>query len=182
MTMLILFLLPLVALGAGFGVVLWRLLHPAAVSGLDAAGRRLAARPAVDRYRPMGRLLAEDDFRFLASQSSGCPRLATRLRRQRIRVLRLYLRQMRAEFARVYGLARLLAPTSQDPAFAGRVLSLALTFSGLWVAMQVVCALGWLGPLRVHIAGLVTALDGLTEAVQASLPSPEPPLAFAARM
>ncbi len=182
MTTLLLLLSLLAVLCAGFVLALWRLLHPAAGSGPYAPGWGLWARPAAQRYRPVGRLLSDEDFAFVAAQSAGSCRLARRLRRQRLRILRLFLKQMRGDFARVYGLARMLAPTSQDPAFASRILVLAVQFSVLWVAVDLVSLVGWLGPVRGRLTGLVTALDRLSEAVRASLPPSQTSLALAPRM
>jgi hypothetical protein len=53
---------------------------------------------SVDRYRPMYRLLDEDDIRFLRSQPGSTPALVKRLRRQRCRVFRSYLRSLERDF------------------------------------------------------------------------------------
>jgi len=52
----------------------------------------------LDRYRPMFRLLADDDIRFLRSQPGATPALVKRLRRQRYQVFRGYLRSLENDF------------------------------------------------------------------------------------
>jgi hypothetical protein len=51
-----------------------------------------------DRYRPMFRLLAEDDFRFLCSQPGGSQALIDSLRRQRAIIFHGYLRCLERDF------------------------------------------------------------------------------------
>jgi hypothetical protein len=53
---------------------------------------------SADRYRPMFRLLADDDFRFLRSQPGGKRSLINGLRRQRTRIFQGYLRCLERDF------------------------------------------------------------------------------------
>jgi len=53
---------------------------------------------SADRYRPMYRLLDEDDIRFLRSQPGATPALVNRLRRQRCQLFRGYLRSLERDF------------------------------------------------------------------------------------
>ncbi len=52
----------------------------------------------VDRYRPMFRLLEEDDIRFLSTQPGATPALVKRLRRQRYQVFQGYLSALQGDF------------------------------------------------------------------------------------
>lgn len=158
------------ALGAILGLTLWRLLRPAGSDLHSAPLDEILAprRGAREIYRPMTRLFAEEDF-ALVSALARRPGLAKRLRRHRVRVLSLYLKQLRGDFQRVYALARLLAPHSLDPDFATQTLLQGLRFATLFLALQVCCALGWPAPLRIETAGLVTALDRLREGARLSL-------------
>ena len=56
---------------------------------------------APGKYRPMERLLQEEDFRFLSSQPGFSARLGRRFRSQRRRVFRAYLRSLSMDFGRV---------------------------------------------------------------------------------
>jgi hypothetical protein len=168
MTTLWILLSVLLLLGAGLGVVLWRLLDPGPGSGPEMSEEWSAAGASVEaRYRPLQRLFAAEDFDFLVSRPRAAELLA-RLRRQRKRVMRLFLRELRNDFLRVYSAARLLAPISADPDFAGRLLWQGIQFHGTWLALHALCTVGWIGPARVETTALVTALERLHEAVRLS--------------
>jgi hypothetical protein len=68
---------------------------------------------SVDRYRPMYRLLADDDIRFLSTQPGATPALVKRLRRQRYQVFRGYLRGLQCDFRQACDALLLLAMHSQ---------------------------------------------------------------------
>lgn len=68
----------------------------------------------VDRYRPMFRLLDDDDVRFLRSQPGATPAMVKRLRRQRCQVFRGYLRSLERDFALVYEALMLIMVHSQS--------------------------------------------------------------------
>lgn len=53
---------------------------------------------SVERYRPMLRLLGDEDFRFLRSQPGVTPALVCRLRKRRGQVFRGYLRSLEHDF------------------------------------------------------------------------------------
>lgn len=54
------------------------------------------------KYRPMMRLLAEDDYEFLALQPGYQAQLAKQLRAERRKIFRAYLRNLTADFERLY--------------------------------------------------------------------------------
>lgn len=176
MTTLWMLLALVLALGAGLGMILRRILRPAASDPNSTLPGELLSpsRCARKTYQPMNRLMAEADFAFVASQAGCNPDLVTRLRRQRVRVLRLYLKQLRGDFERVYRLARRLAPGSLDPEFASRITLQALRFQALWMGLQARCALGWFVPLRVETATLVSALEHLREVARVSVLAAQP--------
>ncbi|MBI3665619.1 MAG: hypothetical protein HY236_05230 [Acidobacteria bacterium] len=183
MTTLMLLLGAVLALGVGVGLTLRRLYRPAASPGVASAHEltlALTCSPQ-ETYRPMSRLFAEQDFAFLAGQPGSGTGLVKRLRRQRRGALRLYLREMRADFQRLYALCRLLARNSKDPSFATLVTQQALSFYSLFLILQLRCALGWFLHVRVDTVDLVTAFDRLAQAARASLPlAPESSLAVGA--
>ena len=166
----------ILALGVGFGCMVARMLRP---TGADPTSTALLewltpGRSAVEVYRPMTRLFAEEDFAVLTSLHERGRKLRTRLRRQRVRVLRLYLRELRADFRRIHGLARSLAPASRDPDFAYRITLQALRFHGLCALTEVRCSLGWLAPVRIDASGLLGSLDRVREAARLSLAAVQP--------
>lgn len=61
------------------------------------------------KYRPMVRLLNEEDFLFLRSQPGYEPGIEKRLRRSRARIYARYLQMLRKDFARLCKAGRALA-------------------------------------------------------------------------
>lgn len=68
---------------------------------------------SVDRYRPMLRLLDENDLKFMRSQPGFTPRMEAKLRAQRCQILRGYLRGLETDFRRVCTAVKLLMLQSQ---------------------------------------------------------------------
>src|SRR5579871_527953 len=63
---------------------------------------------SVSRYRPMERLLCEDDYRFLASQPGFDPRALRRMRSERRKIFRGYLACLSRDFSLVGAALRLM--------------------------------------------------------------------------
>src|SRR5262245_16680081 len=63
---------------------------------------------SLEKYRPMERLLQEDDFRFLAAQPGFSPQLGRRFRTERRKIFRGYLRNLRRDFRRLSAAFRIL--------------------------------------------------------------------------
>ena len=182
--MMTLMLLLGVILGVGLAAALtmWRLLRPHTAVGMPPAELEAlaAGRSVLESYQPMSRLFAEEDFAFVAAHPGASRREGQQLRRRRRRILRLYLRDVRRDFERLYAFCRLLAPKSQDPGFASLITQQALAFYGLWMVLQVRCSLGWFLHVRVDTVDLVGALDRLREAARATALALAPRPALAA--
>jgi hypothetical protein len=138
----------------------------------------IAAMP-VERYRPMLRLLRDEDLRFLRGQPGATPGLVSRLRIQRYRTFQGYLRNLRADFQRasrvLWFLGRRpgLRPGSQGPGLWGLTIRNRLIFTArLW---QVRCRLPLYrcGLASVDATRLVTLFDGTWSALRALEPSPQ---------
>jgi hypothetical protein len=69
---------------------------------------------SVDRYGPMLRLLANDDFSFLRAQPGATPALVKRLRYQRYQVFRGYLTGLQCDFSLACEALMRLAMQSQS--------------------------------------------------------------------
>ncbi len=80
---------------------------------------------SLDAYRPMQRLLDENDYVFLQSQPGFQPRIARELRSERKRIFRVYLHEMIGDFNRMLGVARLMVVYSKqdNPELARAVAS-----------------------------------------------------------
>src|SRR5271166_3889725 len=57
-------------------------------------------------YEPMTRLLADEDFQFLAAQPGYRPEIGAKFRRERTRIFRMYLRELARDFHRLHAEAR----------------------------------------------------------------------------
>lgn len=113
------------------------------------------------RYRPMQRLLDDEDFAFLASQP-GCNRpMLRRMRAQRRRIFRGYLGCLARDFGRVCAALRLLMVYSNhDRAdLAGIVYKQQALFALGMLSAQWQLALNACGLGSVDVRGLVRAME-----------------------
>jgi len=69
---------------------------------------------SLESYRPMERLFNESDYRFLAEQPGYNPGIAKKLRIERQRIFRGYLRQLIGDFHRLVHVANLMMVYSGD--------------------------------------------------------------------
>jgi hypothetical protein len=68
---------------------------------------------SLDRYQPMGRLLAEEDLLFLKAQPGYQHAMGVRWKRERRRLFRLYLRELKGDFRRLHAHTRALIARSE---------------------------------------------------------------------
>jgi hypothetical protein len=157
----------------GVGLARQLLASRSATSKLADSESFSRATAHLDRYHVMGRLFAQSDLAFVHAHACYGPQTLGRLRRQRRRICRLYLREIRADFARIWSLCRLLTPYVKDPEFSTALLRELVTFYTLY-------SLLWLGTLRdstahnlLDVDAIVGALTRLREAAQQALLSAE---------
>lgn len=115
---------------------------------------------SVERYRVMERLLSKEDFDFLKSQQGYHPSLEQRLRRDRHRIFRSYLKTLRQDFRRLESvLLLLMTAAGQDrPDLAQGLIRRRLLFH--WAVLMV----QWrLLLFRLGVTGSVDALRLLGE-------------------
>jgi hypothetical protein len=146
-----------------------------------AAVRRLLPCPpdwtsdfSVDRYRPMFRLMADEDIRFLRSQPGSTPALVKRLRRQRYRVFCGYLHSLELDFHQAFDALVLVMVHSQadrrDIVRALMVSRLKFVF-GVWRVRARLFLYRWnLG--HEPVARLVSLFEGLQLELLALVPTP----------
>lgn len=113
------------------------------------------------RYRPMIRLLAEDDFTFLASQPGYRPEIGTKLLRERRRIFRMYLNELGRDFHRLHAEARALLADSpeQHPELVGLLLRQQLIFWRAMAGIELRLAPRAAGLGHMHARGLVEAIE-----------------------
>ncbi len=125
------------------------------------------------RYRPMERLLSEEDERFLASQP-GCDRkMVRRLRSERRRLFRGYLASLSADFSRVGAALRLIMThAAQDrPDLAGILYKQQFLFAFGILRVRWHLALHAWGLGNVDVSGLVGAMEAMRLELRQMIPA-----------
>jgi hypothetical protein len=118
---------------------------------------------SLDRYQPMGRLMAEEDLVFLKSQPGYRAEMGERWKRERRRIFRLYLAELKADFRRLHTHAReLVAGSEADSAALVEVLmKQQFTFVMATTSLEFRLALQRIGVGRVDITPLIELLDAM---------------------
>ncbi len=133
----------------------------------ECARRRRRSRPdpecLLERYQPMARLLSSEDAEFLR-QNTSCPKIAARWERSRRRIVRLYLRELAADFHRLHAKARVLVAEAPEQ-YAGLVPILFKQQFVFWRTLVMIEARLALGGLNVP-QGSVEKLIGAIEEMQ----------------
>ena len=147
-----------VATAVGFGLLFKRMLFRDRVPDFDP---EWLENFSVSKYRPMERLLSEEDFEFLVSQEGYEPKIGKRLRSERRKIFRRYLRLIRRDFQRLEAAVRLFMVDSAEdqPELAKALLKQRLYFTCAIWSVEVRLTLHWLGIGTVDIRQLVGALD-----------------------
>ncbi len=120
-------------------------------------------------YKPVGRLLKDGDFAYLADEQD----LAERLRQTRNKTLRLYLQQLRHDYVETWRVCKLLAPISADPAFAAELSKQYWRFHCAYAGIQVQCLLPALGVDSAPADALVRTLSEVRQQARALLEASE---------
>lgn len=149
----LLFTVTFVALAYHFGHVP----RQAALGDLDAL-----CGSEIDRYAHVRRVLAPEDFHFLAGSRRGAP-LVPRFRQQRLRVLSQYVGQMREEFYSLVAIGSLFAaaPTGQSERLAERIALARVRFELLALRTRLLITLNSLLPLPLNVSPLLQAIGSL---------------------
>ena len=90
------------------------------------------------QFGPLERLMLQQD----EALPQECDAPARKLDSRQRRVLRTYLRELRSEFLRAFGVCRLLAPVSHDPDFLSTLLRSYAAFHISYGYMWVGCMTG----------------------------------------
>jgi hypothetical protein len=141
----------------------------------EPAGDEAARRASVLHSIQVGRLLRRDDFDFLAGQRGYNPKIGSKLRRDRERVFRLYLKELANEFHRLHARARELAAASPVP-HPEIVRTLMRQQVAFWLAMLRIevtfaagrmyrLATGQARPPDIDLAALLECIEALRPAV-----------------
>ena len=118
---------------------------------------------SLDRYQPMGRLMAEEDLVFLKSQPGYRAEMGERWKRERRRIFRLYLAELKADFRRLHAHAReLVAGSGADSAALVEILmKQQFTFLMATTGLEFRLALQRVGIGRVDITPLIELVEAM---------------------
>jgi len=142
-----------------------------AISRMVLRRRRPVASPegedspgfSLDRYQAMERLLSEEDFRFLKSQPGYRPEMGVRWKRERRRLFRLYLAELKNDFRRLHAQAReLVAHSGADSSGLVEVLmKQQTTFLWATTALEVRLLMQEVGVGKVDAAPLIELIEAM---------------------
>ncbi|PWT99114.1 MAG: hypothetical protein C5B51_27855 [Terriglobia bacterium] len=157
------------AVGAAIGLGLRRVVSPKATHPITA---RWIDELSLERYAPMLRLLDRNDLDFLRSQPGFQPHMLGRMRRQRCRIFRHYLKELNADFSCIcMALKMVMLQSDVDrPDLATQLLSSQFTFATRILSIQVQVTLFQLGIGTVDMSGLMSVFDGMRMELRSLVP------------
>jgi hypothetical protein len=125
----------------------------------------------LNRYRPIARLLAEEDLDFLRQFESCRPQITARWARDRRRILRLYLHQAAADFRRLHAEARSLVANApeQHADLVGVVMRQQVTFWRILGVIELRLALSGLGLGKVDGSKILATIEAMQAEVRRSM-------------
>lgn len=134
---------------------------------------------SIHRYRPMERLFSEEDYQFLAAQCGYSPEMGRRLKAQRRRIFRHYLRGLSRDFSRLHTAARfMLLHAPQDrPDLAIQLFRQRLLFRYALLSVHSTLVLQTLGVGTVDVRRLVQALESMGSQFRQLAAVPQPSVA-----
>ncbi len=141
----------------GFGLFAWQFLSR--MRALRAAETSPPASISADRYRPMLRLLSDEDLEFVAADTN----LRRTLRSRRRKLFRSYLRCLTRDYAHLLGGIRaVMARSGMDrPDLARALARNRMLFVMAICKVEFRLTLHAAGVGKVDISGLVDALEAL---------------------
>ena len=118
---------------------------------------------SVERYRPMMRLLDDEELRFLRSQPGFTPKLALQFRRQRCQIFRGYLRALSGDFHRICTAIKVMMMQAREdrPDLATTLIRSQLLFTCAVIAAHCQLVLYSCGIGTVNVNNMLTVFDGL---------------------
>ena len=130
---------------------------------------------SLEKYRPMERLLQEDDFRFLAAQPGFSPQLGRRFRTERRRIFRSYLRNLRRDFSRLSSAFRILIVHSVEDRgdLAKSLMRIRVMFAFGMLAVEGRLLMHAAGMGAINVSGLVASLDTMQAQMRLMLTPPQ---------
>ena len=131
--------------------------------------------PSPNKYRPMERLLREDDFRFLAGQPGFSPKMGRRFRAERRRILRGYLRHLRKDFRGMsLAVQAIILHAAEDRRdLAAAIIRSRLLFAVGMVAIETRLLLHMVGVGTVDVSRVVESFETMQAEIRLLLAAPQ---------
>jgi hypothetical protein len=128
---------------------------------------------SVDRYRPMLRLLSDEDLQYLRVQPGFTPEMASQLRRQRCTIFRGYLKCLVTDFGCVCGALKMLMLQSRydRPDLASTLVRTQVQFAVSLAAVRVRLALFEWGLCAVDGSNLLSLFDAMRLELRTLVPA-----------
>jgi hypothetical protein len=167
---IVLSLLVIAAAGIGFGFLLRSLSAdpqtlPATADWIDNL--------SVEKYRPMLRLLSDEELKFLTAQPGYSAKMARQFRAQRCEIFRGYLSWLQSDFSRICTAIQVLMVQSQDdrPDLAALLVRQKATFAASLVAIHGRLILYRFGISGASVDGLIATFDSLRVELRQMVPA-----------
>ena len=159
-----------IVLAAGSGI----LMLAVRIRLLDSVAQSSRPLPEADRYRPMLRLLSDEDLKFAARN----PALRAKFAARRRELFRGYVRCLTKDYGRLLAsIRRLMVESGVDrPDLAKALAKNRFVFAMALCRIELHLRLHALGLSSVDVSGLVEALDGLRATVNLMTPVAVPNL------
>ncbi|HML16080.1 MAG TPA: hypothetical protein VK419_03605 [Bryobacteraceae bacterium] len=126
------------------------------------------------RYEPMTRLLHDPDLHFLEKQPGYRPEIGQKLRRERLRIFRLYLADLAADFRALHAAAREMVANS-DAQHADLIAPLFRQQFTFWRAIASIefrLMTGGRSLIPAEVRGLIDAMEAMRLALAGMAPAP----------
>ncbi len=163
-------IIPPVILAAGVGLTALGVAVLRRVRSYRRVPGRVSSQPgapgmefSLTRYQPLFRLLSTSDADFLADHRH-CPSIRKRWERSQRRVVRLYLKELAADFQALHRTARVMVAQSPDPAHLVPALfqqQMAFWRALIWIEIRL--WLHWGGAARINPEALAKAAEALCQ-------------------
>ncbi len=123
-------------------------------------------------YRLMKRLLSEDEFRFLSRQAGYTAELGRKLRKERRNIFRMYLKNLKRDFNRLYTGATILMVYSDidRPELASALFSIRINFYAALVRVNLRLAMHAFGLEMMDVTPMLQSLEFLQVRVRSLQP------------
>ncbi len=121
----------------------------------------VSANFSLDRYQPMAGLLADDDLVYLQAQPGYRAAMGARWKRERRRLFRLYLRELKSDFRRLHAQARELAAHSgaESAGLVEVLMKQQMVFLRATTALEFRLALQAMGIGKVDVAPFMQLIE-----------------------